>query len=194
MTGRSTALRRGLQIATLALLAVAGCGRLAGDAPPRGGLSLRFEDRPEPGAFTREGTATADAADGAEGLWAAVPGLPRPERALVVNLDSGDEVVVALFRARSGAGIRVSSEAAEALGIGATPARVRITALRSEVSLIQPPVDFDRRRRFPYSPGSAVRRTCRSSLMFPRPLLLLCLALLVAAPAAAFETRPARRW
>ena len=57
-----------------------------------------------------------DRADGAAGLWAVVPGLTRPERARIVNLDTGDETVVALFAGRPGP-VRLSNEAADALGI-----------------------------------------------------------------------------
>ena len=68
--------------------------------------------------------------------------LPRPERGLVVNPASGAKVVVALFAAgRGAAGIRLSNEAADALGIGDRPAPVRITALRRE-----PKIDTTRGR------------------------------------------------
>jgi hypothetical protein len=120
-------------MAALAVLAgLAACGR-PGTAPEPG-LRLSFEDRPEPEVFARQGPAVRDGDGGAAGLWAALPGLARPERALVENLDGGGSVVVALFR--SGAGpIRLSNEAADALGIGAGPAQVRITALRREAKL-----------------------------------------------------------
>ena len=59
-----------------------------------------------------------DAPDGAAGLWAAVRGLPRPERAEVVNPQNRRKVVVALFAApRGGPDIRLSNAAADALGI-----------------------------------------------------------------------------
>ncbi len=110
----------------LALL-LAACGdREAGD----GAMQLSFEDRTEPGAFETSGDAVRDGG-GADGLWASVPGLPRPERALVRNLDSGAEVTVALFRGSGRGGIRLSGPAAEALGIGDRPVPVRVTAVRS---------------------------------------------------------------
>jgi hypothetical protein len=106
---------------------IAGCDeRRAGDE----GLQIRFEDQAEPGVFERTGTAARDEPGGAPGLWAAVPGLPRPERAEIVNLDTGDRATVALFRSPGGA-IRVSNEAADAIGISTDPAQVRVTALRS---------------------------------------------------------------
>ena len=76
-----------------------------------------------------------DGPDGAAGLWAAVRGLPRPERAEVVNTRNRRKVVVALFAAPGGGpDIRLSNAAADALGITeATP--VRITALRSEAQI-----------------------------------------------------------
>ena len=94
-----------------------------------------------------------DAPDGAEGLWAAVAGLPRPERARIVNVDTGAEVVVALFAARRGSGaeIRLSNQAADALGIGDRPTPVHITALRRQAAdRLQPLVDFDRRAALLY--------------------------------------------
>jgi hypothetical protein len=111
------------------------CGRPHGEAPPaEGAMRLSFEDRPEPAAFAREGPAVRDGPEGSAGLWAAVRGLPRPERAVVENPANGTEVVVALFAASAGPGIRLSNEAADALNItgGAT---VRITALRRELQI-----------------------------------------------------------
>ena len=118
----------------LVLLAVlAACGRPDGEAPPaEGAMRLSFEDRAEPAAFAREGPAVRDGPEGSAGLWAAVRGLPRPERALVENPANG--AARSWWRSsppRAGPGIRLSNEAADALKItdGAT---VRITALRRE--------------------------------------------------------------
>ena len=123
--------RRGTR-ALLLLALLAACGRDRAPPPGEGELRLRFEDRAEPAAFAREGLAERDAADGAAGLWAAVRGLPRPERAEVVNPKNRRKVVVALFTApRGGPEIRLSNAAADALGI-TDPTAVRITALRSE--------------------------------------------------------------
>ena len=118
-------LGRGLAVASALFLAAC---ELRGEEEE--GMNIRFEDRAEPSVFERSGTAVRDRPDGAEGLWAAVPGLPRPERAELANLDTGDSVVVALFRA-GGDTIRVSNAAAEAIGLGEAGAAVRVTALRS---------------------------------------------------------------
>jgi hypothetical protein len=129
-------MRRGGPWSTAALalgLALAGCGRLDAPPPP-GGMRLRFEDRPAPEAFALEAVAVRDRPDGSPGLWAAVRGLPRPERALVVNRATGEEVVVALFRSGSGPAIRLSNEAADALGLR-DPETVRITALRQQTRI-----------------------------------------------------------
>ena len=132
--------RRARGIGLLAMTALlAACSRFGEPgAPAESGLAIRFEDRAEPQVFEREGPARRDHADGAAGRWATVPGLPRPERARVVNVASGAATVVALFVGQPGAPIRLSNEAADALGIGEEPATVHITALRS-----RPEVAFD---------------------------------------------------
>ena len=71
--------------ALLLLALLAACGAAGAPPPGEGALRLRFEDREEPAAFSREGSAVPDDPDGAAGLWVAVRGLPRPERAEVVN-------------------------------------------------------------------------------------------------------------
>jgi hypothetical protein len=118
-------------------VALVGCARSEDAGAPRGGLQIRFEDRPEPGVFTLEAPAARDAPKGADGLWAAVAGLPRPERALVVNSRNGRKVVVALFAAPKSAAtpIELSNEAADALGMSDAPEVVKITALRRETKI-----------------------------------------------------------
>ena len=121
--------------------ALAGCAAPEASAPAgEGGIRLSYEDVLAPAAFRREGPAVADRPEGSAGLWAVTPGLPRPERALVENLATGETVVVALFAGRGGPGgaIRLSAAAAEAIGIGAAPARVRVTALRREPQIAGP--------------------------------------------------------
>lgn len=112
---------------------LAACGQpgARGPDPGPGSLALSFEDAPEPGVFLIEAPARRDRPDGAAGLWAAVRGLARPERAEAVNLATGARVTVALYRAGgSGPAIRLSNEAADALGVEEAPVNVRITALR----------------------------------------------------------------
>ena len=118
------------------LAALAACGR-SDNAPAGEGthpVRLTFEDRPEPDVFSLDGLAVRDDPKGSAGLWAAVVGLKRPERALVINTGTGRKTVVALFTARAGSGptIRLSNEAADAIGVGDSPVQVRITALRRE--------------------------------------------------------------
>lgn len=126
------------QVAAFAMVAaLPACGRFASDSDSRPAgvngdvLALSFEDAPEPGVFVLQADAVRDEAEGAGGLWAAVEDLDRPERAEAVNLETGKAVVVALYRAsRPGGPIRLSNEAADALGVGEGPVNVRITALR----------------------------------------------------------------
>ncbi len=110
----------------LAILAaaLAGCTprrRPGGRRRRRAASSCSYEDVLAPQAFSREGAAVADAPGGEPGFWAVTPGLPRPERGRVENLASGATIDVALFVGRGGPGgsIRLSSAAAEAIGIGA---------------------------------------------------------------------------
>jgi hypothetical protein len=121
-------------VAIIAAVALSACGGLGGGPDPRqgdGGLELSFEDEPEPSVFQLEAEAVRDTPDGAAGLWAAVSGLDRPERAEAVNVGTRKRVSLALYRARgSGPAIRLSNEAADALGVKDQPVNVRITALR----------------------------------------------------------------
>jgi hypothetical protein len=126
---------RSVGAALVVVATLAGCARQGGGAPDaERPFRLSFEDRPAPVAFSLEAPAVRDRPGGAGGLWAVVPGLPRPERARVVNLATGAEAVVALF-AGGPAGIRLSNRAADALGIAAEPVPVRVTALRSRPSI-----------------------------------------------------------
>jgi hypothetical protein len=128
---------RGMGLLTLALL-VAACGA-GGDAANDSGDRITFEDVQAPEVLDRRGMAIRDSDDGATGLWAAVPGLARPERAVAINLDTGAETEVALFSApRQTAAIRLSHEAADQLRVTDTPVEVRIVALRRK-----PAIDFN---------------------------------------------------
>ncbi len=130
MAGRGSGCRIGA-LALLALLAACGRGGRAPAADGQAPLRLSFEDRAEPEVFSRQGPGVRDGPKGSPGLWAAVRGLPRPERALVVNTATGAKIEVALFAAPAGGpGIRLSNEAADALGIATRPMPVQITALR----------------------------------------------------------------
>ena len=115
------------------------------DTPPDSDqpLRVRLEEAPAPEVLSIEVTAIRDRPKGAAGLWAVVGGLAHPERASVINLDTRDEVVVALFRGRPGQPIRLSNEAADALGMDAGPADVRVTALRNRAALDTTGSSFD---------------------------------------------------
>jgi hypothetical protein len=115
--------------------AVSGCGagaggREASDVGDEVLLTIRFEDVEIPEILEMEALARPAAAEAGAGLWAAVPGLVRPERGRVGRADGEGAVVVALYRAAPGEGLSVSAEAAEVLGIAA-PAVVRVVAVRT---------------------------------------------------------------
>jgi hypothetical protein len=124
---------RALAVAVVLAVVLAGCDAGSGaNAPDAGGdplLTIRFEDVEAPEILEIEAVARPVPAEAGAGLWAAVPGLVRPERGRVTRADGAAEVVVALYRAAAGQGLSLSAEAAQALGIAA-PAGVRIVALR----------------------------------------------------------------
>lgn len=122
----------------LALL-VAACGRGEALGPSsQDALGLSFEETPQPEIFVREGVAVRAGAGAAEGMWAVVADLPRPERAEVLNLSTGARATVALFQGSldgEDAEVQLSAAAADAIGVGEQPEVVRVTALRREPRL-----------------------------------------------------------
>ncbi len=129
-------------VALAASLALAGCGGGAGDQEESSttpAFEIRFEAQENPAIFDREGTARRSARD-TSGLWAVVSGLSRAESAMVHNRENGRSVRVALFNGRPGGGTvaELSPQAAEALGIGESPVRVQVTAVRDEPQVQTP--------------------------------------------------------
>lgn len=136
------ALAAGLGLAVL----VSGCawrgpgGGVAGEVrsgSPGAPIEIAFEEVEVPEIFARAGRAVRDG-EGTPGLWAAVAGLPRPERGVVRRSAGGGRVVVALYAAPPGSGaIRLSEAAADALGIGPeADATVSVVAVRREPRLL----------------------------------------------------------
>jgi hypothetical protein len=132
-------------VAVACAVALSGCAEMAETAGPgerSGGtgedavLRIEMVQAEAPSVFSRAGIGRREPEGSAGGLWASVAGLPRAERGRLRNLETGAEVVVALFVAPRGTDarlIRVSTEAAEALGIaegGSAP--VAVVALRRE--------------------------------------------------------------
>jgi hypothetical protein len=132
-------------MAVACAVALSGCAEMAATAGPAEGsggtgedavLRIEMVQAEAPAVFAREGTGRREPEGSAAGLWASVAGLPRAERGRLRNLETGAEVVVALFIAPRGTEpqlIRVSTAAAEALGIaegGSAP--VSVVALRRE--------------------------------------------------------------
>lgn len=112
------------------------------DAEETDGLHLEvdFADRLRPDIFERSGGALRDADTTTPGLWGVVPGLARSERAEVRNTATDAAVTVFLYGGTTGGGdiaIRLSPQAADALGLLDAPVPVTITAVRREPELVQ---------------------------------------------------------
>jgi hypothetical protein len=127
---------------TLLLLAAGACAPRGEDSTASGlEIELAFEYRERPDILSRSGSALRDRDPSASpGLWGVVSGLGRAERALVENARTGARVTVSLYSGSTGSAaaiIRLSPEAADALGILEAPTPVRVTALRREPVLRQ---------------------------------------------------------
>lgn len=121
------------------LIVLAACaGRPSGEigaATTGPAIEIAFADVLVPGVLEIETEAAIAAADETGGLWAAVPGLPRPERGRLLSPETGHSVVVPLFR---GNGPRISNAAAAALGLGdRASAPLSIVAVRSQIQLVE---------------------------------------------------------
>ena len=101
-----------------------------------GTLNLEERDVEAPDVFNVTDEALWDGRPSFGGVWVAYPGNTQPERISIKNTRTGKTVVGALFKregANPGPAIRMSSDAAEALGAEAgTPLELTIVALRRE--------------------------------------------------------------
>ncbi len=142
--GRNQRLRRlwrlGAHAGAVAVAATTLVGCDAGDVGPEGAatptIDVVLEDAVAPEAFQAVGEARRAGANSPRGAWVAAPGVTRPERVLVENLETGATAVAALFRAPDG-GFQVSEAVADAIGMPDRPARLRITAIRTEARIAE---------------------------------------------------------
>ncbi len=124
-------------------LALAGCGGPGGG--PGGGeggaaAAVQVEsaassvDVAAPEVFQATERGLWDGRPSLGGVWVAHPDATDPERVRIVNRESGQEVIGALFRRERdlpGPALQVSSDAAEALGmLAGAPTELEVTALR----------------------------------------------------------------
>lgn len=122
------------------LAACDGAGTQLGASRAGSGLELtapaRAVDRdiPAPEVFDITESGLWDGRPSLGGVWVAHPTARDPERVIIRNAQSGEEVIGALFRRERenpGPRFQISSEAAQALGILAgQPATLTVTALR----------------------------------------------------------------
>ncbi|MGB1209490.1 MAG: SPOR domain-containing protein [Paracoccaceae bacterium] len=113
------------------LLALVACASLA--ACSAGTPLSPTEDVAAPAIFDAEDTGQWDGRPSLGGVWVTHPAAKSPERVFIKNMSNGRQTVGALYTGESSDNppVRVSSEAAQALGMRAQAAAVlRITALR----------------------------------------------------------------
>ena len=136
-----------------ALLAVSGCEEFQSttSAPESseelapGQTRTVMQDVESPDVFSVTETALWDGRPSLGGIWVAHPDVDEPERALIRNPKTGQEIAGALFRRERdnpGPRIQLSSDAAAELGILAgQPTELSIVAVRQEEVVIEgPPV------------------------------------------------------
>jgi hypothetical protein len=125
----------------LAVCSISACGRRPGSMEMRhhDGIEIAFADQERPDVFGATGMAVRATDDAEAGYWGIVEGLRRPERA-VVRLERADRsVVVSLFSGntgRTGALIRLSPQAADAIGLLDEPQFVLVVAVRREPHIL----------------------------------------------------------
>lgn len=130
-----------LLLSFLCLTFAASCNlrpdREADGAEP--GLQIVMESNPRPDILSREGLAARSNSDAA-GNWGVVSNLAASEQVLVENTENGRRISIPLFSGPTGGNsvlLRVSSAAADDLGISDAPVTVRLTAIRIEPRLLQ---------------------------------------------------------
>lgn len=125
-----------------ALLALMSCEQLqtqpqsTPEPPAEGGLKIEERDVEKPEIFTLRQMALWDGKPSFGGVWAALPDEVQPERVSITNMETGQSVMGSLFKREEqtpGPPIRVSSDAANALGIPpGQPTSVTVTVVRRE--------------------------------------------------------------
>jgi hypothetical protein len=133
-----------------ALFAVSGCEEFEGikpkpessEAASEGQVQSVMQDVERSDIFSTTEAALWDGRPSLGGIWVAHPDVTEPERALIRNPKSGQEIAGALFRRERdnpGPRIQLSSDAAAALGILAgQPTELSVVAVRQEEVIIEP--------------------------------------------------------
>lgn len=114
--------------------------------PPANALGQRMQrdvDIERPDIFAINSDGLWDGRPSLGGVWVAHPDVTTPDRVVIRNTESGQEVIGALFRRERdnpGPLLQVSSDAAEALGmLPGAPARLEVVVLRrQEVAPVAP--------------------------------------------------------
>lgn len=133
-----------------ALLIVSGCEEFEGlgakpetsEATTDGQARTVMQDVESPDVFSTTENALWDGRPSLGGIWVAHPDVKEPERALITNTKTGQQIAGALFRRERdnpGPRIQLSSDAAAELGILAgQPTELSIVAVRQEEVAIEP--------------------------------------------------------
>lgn len=121
-------------------------GTASGRASVSEGLAIEERDVEKPDIFSVRDMAVWDGRPSFGGVWVATSGDFQPERVSITNVDNQKTVVGALFKreeANPGPPIRLSSDAAAALGIApGAPTMIAVTAVRRE-AVASAPVSTD---------------------------------------------------
>ena len=124
----------------------------AGQSGAQPSVAVAESDAERPDVFDTQDRALWDGRPSLGGVWVAHPDVGDPERVIIRNPDTGQEVIGALFRRERhnpGPAFQVSADAAAALQmLAGAPTAIRVTALRTvepaaqTVADAEPEADF----------------------------------------------------
>lgn len=119
----------------------------AGQSGAQPSVAVAESDAERPDVFDTQDRALWDGRPSLGGVWVAHPDVGDPERVIIRNPDTGQEVIGALFRRERhnpGPAFQVSADAAAALQmLAGAPTAIRVTALRTVEPAVQTVADAE---------------------------------------------------